>query len=206
MALCTAAEVRDLLQLTSETALNTLLDTYATRASVALAQWCGYPPGSSITSPSMESVTYTRYSGDYGLRLSRDRRSLWLEPWPVTSITSVYDDPNEVYGADTLVAAADYGLRGDRGEELRLEPTATHGAFSTTERAVKIVYVAGYASVPADLALAAAELVAHWYNLRGRRGLSSEGQPDIQTSYRGEEIPLVVRQLANPYRLPSVYL
>ena len=116
MALTTAAAVR---ALSSGQAIpsteDTLLGTIIGRVGVILASYCGYPPASATASPTMESATYTRYSGmGEGIRVGEDGLSLHLEPWPVTAVASIYDDPEEVYGADTL-----FGGAGNPGVERR---------------------------------------------------------------------------------------
>ena len=209
MALTTAANVRALSEGGGiDSAEDTLLGVLIGRAGVALARHCGYPPASAGGAPTLESASYTRYSGDGGCWVdSRDSRILHLEPWPVTAISSIYDDTDEEYGASTLVDSGDYSIVGTSGSMVRLTTSSTHGSWSRAERAVKVAFTAGFSSVPSDLEHAAIELVLHWWGLRRRRGHTAMVTPDgMNTSYRDEDIPAHVRQLVAPYRLPSVVL
>jgi|CXWL01.1.fsa_nt_gi hypothetical protein len=98
----------------------------------------------------IEQATVTEYhstrSGQVSLRLRQ---------YPVASITSLYDDAERVYGSDTVLAASDYVLEDANAGIVTLDGTA----FDVGINNVKVVYVAGYATVPADLAQAAVELV-----------------------------------------------
>ena len=93
MALTSAANVAAMApNLTaSEAVLSALID----RAGVALARHCGYPAASPGAAPTLESATYTLFSGGYQVR-RQSGRVLVVEPYPVTSITSIHDDPDEV--------------------------------------------------------------------------------------------------------------
>lgn len=185
------------------TASEAVLSALITRAGVAIARHCGYPPASAGAAPTMESATYTLYSGYPTLR-RQDGRTLIVEPYPVTSITSIHDDPDEEYGSSELVASSDYVQRGDHAEIIILKIDATHGGWSRGTRAVKCVFVAGFTSIPGDLETAAIEYVLHLLNLRDRRGVSNVSTPDgLNTSYRDETIPAHVAQLLEPYLLPT---
>ena len=88
-----------------------------------------------------------------------------------------------------------------------LKLDAIHGGWSTTDRAVKVVFVAGYSTVPDDIETAAIEYVLHLLNLRDRRGVNNVSTPDgLNTSYRDETIPAHVAQILAPYVLPSGFI
>lgn len=178
------------------------------RVGTLFARWCGYPPASVGAPPSMESTTYTLYTGDPGVYLdSRSRRELVIEPYPVTSITSIHDDPNEDYTAADLVDSSSYDQRGRHGERIRLKQDGTHTVWSRGERAVKVVAVAGFASVPEDLEAAAIEMCAHMMRLRHARGeINANTGEGTTVSFRDETMPGLVKQLLGPFRLPSVFV
>ena len=207
MALCTAAEVRAQIR-EFPSGDDSDLTTLIGYAEVMLARYCGYPPAAAGGAPTLESATYTRYSGDTGIRVCPTGRELYLEPWPVTSITSIHDDPgNETYTSTYLVDSGDYVQRGNEDQIVRLLPAGVHGAFSTSPRAIKVIFVAGYANVRDDLKACAIELTAHMWNQVNRRGLQSmTGAGGLQTAYVPSTWPKHVLQWIAPYRLPSVYL
>ena len=205
MALCSAAQVRALSGGQAiPAAEDTLLGTLITRAGVVIAAHLGYPPATGAGVPTVESATYTRYTGDGGCYVShRDRRVLYLEPYPVTEITSIHEDANEVYGSDTLISSDDYAITGAQADTVRLKPLGTHGYFDQVERRIKVAFTAGFTSIPADIEQAAIELVLHWWGLRQRRGMQSVASGEgLSTSYRGETIPDHVAQILGQYRLP----
>ena len=204
MALTSAANVAAMAP--NLTASEVVLSALIARAGVALARHCGYPPATVGGAPTLESATYTLFSGDYQLRRFSGR-VLIIDTYPVTAIASIHDDPDEEYGSADLVSSSDYVQRGDQGEVIVLKLDAIHGGWSHGERAIKAVITAGYASVPADVEAAAIEYVLHLLDLRDRRGVSNVSTPDgLNTSYRDETIPAHVAQLLEPYLLPSRFI
>ena len=175
-------------------------------AGIILARWCGYPPATPGAAPTMESTTYTLYSQTQQL-VVRSGRELVIEPYPVTAIASIHDDPDEEYTGADLVAGTDYNQRGLHGEIVRLKSDSLHGGWSRSQNAVRVVCTAGFTSIPDDLEHAATELVLHMYNTRSRRGVSATSSPDgLNVTYRTEQIPDHVKELVCGYRLPSVYM
>ena len=205
MALTNATNVANLaggsIQST-ETGMSDLIS----RAGILIARWCGYPGASAGVAPTMESATYTHYSNT-SLVIVKSSRVLVLEPYPITAITSIHDDPDEEYTSADLVASSDYNQRGLHGEIIRLKADSLHGGWSRSDHAIKVVYTAGFSSVPDDLTHAATELVLHLFNLRSKRGTSATSSPDgLNITYRSERIPDHVKEMLAQYRLPSVYL
>ena len=151
MALTTASNVADLSG-GSVTASEPAMADLISQAGIMIARYCGYPAATAGGAPTMESATYTHYSGTSQV-VRRSGRDLVLEPYPVTAITSIYDDPDEEYTAAELVASSDYVRRGLHGEKIRLKSeigrwverlsTARPAVFceheDTTEFAVAIV-------------------------------------------------------------------
>lgn len=160
MALTTVAIVKARLGIpTANTAQDALLTTIVEEASDILINYLGYNP---------ESGTYTEYY------MGNGRRALVLDNKPVRSITSIHVDPSGCYGfGDTpfdtenlLVAGTDYVLDyksstdySESGIVYRIGtvwPSLTidnpglltySGAPSLGN--IKVVYVAGYATLPA---------------------------------------------------------
>lgn len=106
------------------------------------------------------SATYTEYYQGNG------SSELMLKNYPVTAITSCYDDPDRVWGASTEVPVADLQIS-DRVPGLIIYDDGTFYDARTNTRFpvenVKITYVAGYAVVPQDIELAANLLCAYYY-------------------------------------------
>lgn len=146
----------------------------------------------------LESATYTQYLSGRGSPV------LLLPEYPVISITSVHEDIGGAYGqaseafaaATLLVAGTDYALvkdghdgEAETGRLVRLNavwqgryvrPAGCLAARPVPSLGtIKVVYVAGYAIVPADVPLALWQVCAQ---LMARR---STGHP--MTSERFEE-------------------
>lgn len=163
----------------------------------------------------IESASYTEYYGgnnDYCLALRQG---------PVTAITSVHLDAYGFYGmasdpfpsGTALTAGVDYAFAGGR-RLMRLNGVwpgirrRTAGMLSAAlEPAlgnIKVVYTAGYASVPADLTLAANILVGLIRQDREQGGgtLTSESYEGYSYSLQRAESYLgQVRHLLAPYRM-----
>lgn len=90
---------------------------------------------------------------------------LWTRRYPVISITSVAE------GSATLTSGTDYSLALDFGLVKRLGDLS---AWSLGREEVVVTYVAGFATVPGDLAHAAALIAVQAYNTAARSGLRSE--------------------------------
>lgn len=112
-------------------------------------------------------TVYTEYHDGRGdARLVLDHR-------PVVSVTSVHDDLNRTFGADSLILSDDYIVRELAGIIELLRSAATFSSssafFSDGQRSVKVVYEAGYATIPEDVAHACIILTAALYH-RGKQG------------------------------------
>ncbi len=202
MALITAAEARDYLPSLSGTGEDTTLDRFIARAGAMMAAWCGYPPASAGATPTLEDVTHIHYLDGPG------GRDLLLRVTPVVSITSLYDDPDRVWAAATLVAAADYTLLdGERGQVL-LTSTATHGVWNEGRGFIKATYVAGFATIPDDLKGICAELVKHLWSRRTLQGKTSVTASGAQVSKEADNhgIPAHIRAELGRFRLPGTML
>jgi hypothetical protein len=101
--------------------------------------------------------TFTEYKNGDGLD------SVMVDEYPIVAVTTLHDDVDRVYGADTLVASTDFTIRANAGI-IELDDDI----FSVGKQNVKIVYTGGYKVVPADLALACAQrVVADYLELKG---------------------------------------
>lgn len=79
---------------------------------------------------------------------------LILNEYPVNSITSIHDDTDRVYGSDTLIASTDYVIKSDDGMVKFDGVLLTKGIDN-----IKVVYNAGFSTLPGDLVSACEMLV-----------------------------------------------
>lgn len=85
--------------------------------------------------------------------------TIFLKNYPVSSVASVYDDPDWAYGSSALISSDDYSYDPDTGV-LKYD-----GTFNEGFRTVKITYTAGYTAVtvPKWLKQILLRQVAHWH-------------------------------------------
>lgn len=176
---------------------DTLLNQLIVQADRLIKNYCRY---------ALESASYTEYPQGYG------NRFLDLRQQPVTAIASIYQDPNRLFPADTLLTAGtDYDLV--QGRVVKLIGTWTQAVQWTkgllspevvpSIMCLKITYTAGYAVVPDDLELAANMLVAILRRIRkGGAMLNSESLGGYSVSFAGVTAnPLKgIEAMLSPYR------
>ena len=107
MAIITGANCRLYIRGLSGTAEDSNLEIMVDRVDAMIARWLGWPLNA--------AGKYTVASGSYVLYLTGNgTKSLHLPIFPVSSVASIYDDPDLAYddSAD-LVAASDYTLYGN---------------------------------------------------------------------------------------------
>jgi hypothetical protein len=186
MALITASEARVYIPTLSD-GEDTKLGTLIAIADNVLAGLCGIPPYSGQTR-TLEDQTYTLYLDGPG------GRELYLPVRPIVSITSIYDDPLLAYGASTAVDSGDWTAYNAEGL-LILDADATHGAWSTSPRALKVTAVLGYATIPDAIKHACGLLVAHWW----RNVIPSLGKESIST--QGSTVTLATAPIPRDVRM-----
>ena len=140
MAIVSLADAKTYLGV-SGTDDDTLITSLVAAAQDAMEKECGRH---------IESVTRTEYINGTG------KRSLWLAE-PAESITSIYVDSDHEWDTDTLVNSADYMLDGCRVEYL-------NHIWTIGRLNVRVIYKAGFTTVPDDLILACKAQVGAMYS------------------------------------------
>lgn len=121
-----------------------------------------------------EQDTYTEvYDGE-------SREYLELDHVPLVSVTSLHDDINRLYQADSLIAVGDYVLLLEEGT-IRLDGFNFYDGVHN----VRVVYVGGYDTLPAGVVQAVVQGVAAWYNKgsMGGDGVVSERLGDHSVTF-----------------------
>jgi hypothetical protein len=123
-----------------------------------------------------------------------DSSGLYLNQYPIISVTSVHETYARTYDATTLlVVDTDYVIETDEGALVRVAgatygPTPWAGGY----RAVKAIYVAGYKSpsggavgtaLPADLVAIARRLCARMWKEQERRQWDVSSQSDAAGNF-----------------------
>ena len=199
MAIMTAAEARLYIRGITGTAEDTNLDALIARADALFAGYIGLPSPTVGGNPTLEDSTHTIYLDGPG------SQSLQLPFLPVQSITSIHDSELRTYDAPDLVAASDYELFGDEGL-VRLKDSSAHGLWSEYKRAIKVVAVIGWATIPEAIKHAAGLQVAHWFQGRDHVGRTSVAQSGGTINVHDLGLLHEVREALQPYRQASVWV
>lgn len=83
------------------------------------------------------------------------RNSLLVARPPIVSITNIWDDPARAYGSTTLLAASQYLTANAEAGLILLDGISFQEGLNN----IKITYVGGFTTIPADLEEAAIEMV-----------------------------------------------
>lgn len=198
MAWVTISDVKAELPELSGTGEDTVLTSLLARAESVLAGRCGYKPATATASPTFQSAAYTEYPEFW--QVTDGGISLRLRHRPITAITTIHDSPDRSYGSNDLVDSGDYSIID--GELVVLDYDATHGAWSTYNRAIKAVYTAGWTTPPDDLKDALIDYTVHLFRLIDRRGRQSISVQGGSQNLRKDEIPDEILQKITPFILP----
>lgn len=142
-------------------------------------------------------------------------RELVLQEYPVSAISSVYDDLDREFGSGTLlVEGTDYKLvdEDDPGSEnpgiiLRLDGNV----WTKGDKNIKVVYTAGYSSAPADLVHAQILFSSYIYQQKASNlGIKGYRLGQFSVTYDdggnsggagyGRSIPIEVRDILDFYK------
>ena len=176
--LTTYANVKEYLGLTDDNDED-FIGNLITRASDFIAKYCRRI---------FEAADYTEYHD------GTSNKSICLKQYPVNSITSLHDDLNREYGADYLIASTDYVIDEDAGI-LTLDGYR----FGVGLKNIKVVYNAGYETIPANLEQACIELVSMKFNTKETDGIKSEKIGSYSVSYSEAEIPATIKATLTKY-------
>lgn len=123
----------------------------------------------------------------------RNYDRLLLKEYPVNSITSVYVDQSWTFDATSLIAATEYQI--DNESEIIYKSIFPRGA-----RNIKVVYNAGYATIPSALEGACLQLVDYLYQQRSDRrvGVSQKAKNGETISFISD-MPPIIKTILEPF-------
>ena len=178
--LCSVSDVKQYLGMT-DSAHDALITSLVNGASEAIENFCRRRFG---------EAEYTEYHD------GADSALLLLDHTPVKSVDEVREGPCRDFEGCDPIDEDDYVLYPEEGLLLR-----TSGMFPRGMRNVRVVYTAGYSSVPAVVGQACAALVASWFNRghQGGDGLESEQFGDYSAKYASRALPSEVTELLVRY-------
>lgn len=139
-------------------------------------------------------TTYTEYyNGDGSSRL-------FVKNFPITAITTIHDDPARAFGATTQIAAT--YIVSDVSELLNAGIIdLLDWVFNRGKRNIKVVYQAGYSTIPSDLRNAVAKLCAREFLLQDKKlvGQVSQTVGDRTVTLNLEDMPKDVAAVLYKY-------
>lgn len=185
-ALVTLADAKSELDISANTE-DSRVEGFINAASAAIEAAC---------TRKLKQATYTDYFDGSGHAYLKGYE------FPITSITSANMDDAWTFGVGTDIPTS--GLK-----VLRDIYVVRRAAFWSAKAPlnIKLVYVAGYATVPNDLQQACLELVKLLYHGRNERrtGIAAKSKLGENVSYQTDKLPPLIESLINPYKR-AVYL
>lgn len=170
---------------TADTTWDTVIEFFITQLSLEFNRYCRRD---------LKARARTDYYDGNGLN------KLFVNHYPINSITKLYIDSDRVYGADTEIAAADYILY----KEIGLI-TLDGSLFPDAPQSVKLEYNGGLSTIPSDLLGAfRAQLkfnFARWKD--GEEGLTARTLADGSITISAEDFIAPVKRILDQYRRKS---
>lgn len=136
------------------------------------------------------------YDGDYD---STGRDKIFLKQFPINSITSVsYKSGGNISPTWVDYSLNDYERNDEQGVLYFANETRQYLlALPRGRQIVKVVYKAGYITIPSDLELCCIKLVAKELNKRKSQGLTQEGVGGATFQWNEDIAPDIKKIIAN---------
>jgi hypothetical protein len=201
MELCTLDDLKAWLSLSADDASgDPMLERLIEATSADFLRAIGRP---ALLAPAPPAHYTEVYQGD-------DTRTLTLRQWPVTGVTSVTDDAGVVLTASADGIAGGWRLVPEQDPEksctVELIPSTTGATAAIPDlfdanTKYSVVYDAGYATVPADIAQAVIDWAAYRYRSRGFIGQQSKHMQSGETiTFEGMVMPRSTKAVVEDYR------
>jgi len=147
----------------------------------------------------MKSQSYTEYYD------GPDEYKLVLRKYPVVSVTTVHVDIERDFGSDTLVDSGNYFVDTNVDTSVgTIEFFDADGSgpvwFEPGIRNVKVVYTAGFATIPNDLVHAGCMHVAWLFKRSDTEAMKNASLGGKTESYESDMIPHYIKQVLLPYK------
>jgi hypothetical protein len=184
--LCSLEEVKNFLGQKGAVAEDDdLIESLCERITSIFSNWCGI---SSFT-----PATYTEYHNGNGTQY------IFPNNIPITSITSIYLDDDWVFGSDTMFPnSLSYKVVDNRYIVMRDD------ILTTGEQNVKIIYTAGYSTIPEDLKQAAIEEVSRKFRRRKEIDLASKSVEGGTVNFVKDELLKSTKDILLKYKRMDV--
>jgi len=142
----------------------------------------------SYINKNIKSRKYTEYYDGIGVS------NLVTNQSPIISVDSIYSDTTWVWPSDSTIGVDDY----------RIHENKTHVVFLTTlskgSQNIKIIYTAGYDTVPEDIKQACITEVVRTHKNRQEVDVLSKTLSDGSVTYSAKELLLQTKMILNKYK------
>jgi len=163
-ALATLEEVKDFYGMTgSKQADDDLIEDLIDRITQLFQTYCGWS--------SFKAADYTEYID------GESTKYIFPINTPIISITSIHDDTDWVYGSDTLIENTEYRSVDER------YIVSKDSLFGRGDQNIKLVYRAGYETIPGDLKQSCIEEVTKRYKHRRDIDIQAKSLDDGDATY-----------------------
>lgn len=177
----------------SETDFDTQLTDLINRSYKILEAYIGHP---------IKSHSVTEYHDGDGTT------KLMLRDFPVISITSISIDTDldrDFTDSDEQVLSTNYYVDNDNGIiEFVDDEGSGPIVFETGVKNIKIVYTAGYATIPADLVHAGCMHVSWLFQRSATEGLTTASMGGKAEVYDNQFLPPYIRRMLDKYKILQV--
>lgn len=180
MSLCTSANVKLWLSI-NDTNHDTIIAALILSVDSFVNMYCNR---------TIEAASYTHYFDGNG------SKEMFLPEYPINSITSIHDDTERAFGAAALIASTDYVFYKESGRVVLFQG----GYFTEGFQNIKVVYNAGYSSVPAAIEQAAKEIVAYMFKIGKTKMRTVSVEEEVQQFLDENDH---VRRILDSYRKPA---
>ena len=162
-----------------------LLEDLIDRVTEAIHSYCN------VTA--FKQNTYTEYQDGAGSKY------LFVNNVPIISVTSIHDDADWEWTVDELIDDTIYRILDSKYIVLKDD------LFTSGDQNIKIVYSAGYATIPGDLEQVCIEEVVRKYKHRRDIDIQSKTLEDGTAQYVSKNLMQSSRIVLNKYRNDWVY-
>lgn len=180
-ALCTVNDVTNFIG-TDNTEDRDLFESLINSVSTTFASYCDRH---------FESATYTEYYDG-----KEDQQVLYTKEYPITSVSGLWDDTEWAWADATKYAATDYMVSSD-GLSIALYPSYE---FYEGRNNIKITYVAGYSTIPADLKQACVNEVVRLFKRRNTIDVSAITMSDGSITVLSDDLMPTTRLTLAKYK------
>ena len=148
---------------------------------------------------SLFETEYTEYYDGDGTN------EIILDHYPVTEIESIHDDLDREFGVDSEIDVEDAAFDSNDQKNVGLVRLFRGTSYFTTGVLnIKVVYTAGYATLPEDAEMACVQLVSWLLTRAASEGMGAATLGGKSETYEVDSIPMYIKRLVAPYKKYSV--